>query len=225
MAQHIDNIVKLVISKKYHGIDIDYENLNPEDREEFSIFIKNLAKALRAKNKKLAVNVTAKVSEAKTGWTPDAQDWSAIGEYADEVRIMAYEYSSADSRPGPIAPIGWLEDVLEFAISRIPNHKIIVGIPLYGYDWSEGSADSLVWEEIVELGEAILDKKTQSVWFEYVKDGVHHQVWFENALTTAAKLKLIKSFHLGGINFWRLGGEDPQTWPVVGELYKKEGLD
>jgi len=63
------------------------------------------------------------------------------------------------------------------------------------------------------------------VGFEYVKSGAPHQVWFENAATTAAKLKLIRSFNLGGINFWRLGGEDPDTWQVVNELHKREGLD
>jgi len=226
MTKHIDNIVKLVISKDYDGIDIDYENLSPEDRKIFSIFIKKLADALEAKKRKLTVNLTAKVSDEKTGWTPDAQDWSVIGQYADEVRIMAYDYHSVSSRPGPIAPIDWVEDVLEYATKKIPGHKIIVGIPLYGYDWSEESADSLAWEETVKLGNrALLDEEKQSVWFEYVKDGVYRQAWFENATTTAAKLKLIKNFHLGGINFWRLGGEDPNTWPIVNELHKTEGLN
>ena len=212
------------MANDYDGIDIDYEALSSSDRQGFSNFIKDLAEALHRKNKKLAVNLAAKTSDEETGWTPDAQDWSVVGQYADEVRIMAYEYSSVHSGPGPIAPVDWVRQVLEYARENIPLEKIILGIPFYGHDWSGGSAVSLVWQEAVDLNrEFNFDEPSQSPWFEYLDDlETAHQVWFENSASVSAKINLAREFKIGGINFWRLGGEDPAVWSRVKEYQESQ---
>lgn len=218
---HINNIVSLAVNNNFDGVDIDYEYLQATDRAAFSSFIQNLAGALHAQNKILAVNVFAKTSEPG-GWdSPQAQDWSVIGEAADEVRIMTYGYSWSASPAGPLAPINWVGDVLSFATTVISPDKIIHGIPTYGNDWPNGSAGTeYMWDQLMSLAtnhNSLInwDATSMSPWFQYTSSGIQHKAWFENASSTDAKLSLTNQNNLGGVFIWRVAGEDPMTWSVL----------
>jgi len=221
-ALNIANIVELAVANGYDGIDLDYEDLLASYRDAYTAFVNELAAALHAQGKLLTVNVYAKTEEPGTWDGPQSQDWSAIGQVADEVRIMIYEYHWATSGPGPIAPIDWVNDVLAFARSTIPSYKVMHGVPLYGYDWVGQSGIDLVWQQAMALasqrGATVnWDTASASSWFEYVSAGKQHTVWFENAASTDAKLQAMTDSDIGGVTLWRLGGEDPGTWPVLRE--------
>jgi len=128
-AVNLTALVNLAVAGGYDGIDLDYENLRPSDRAAFTSFVQQLAGALHAHGKLLSVNVYAKTSEPGTWDGPQAQDWWAIGQAADQVRIMTYEYSWSTSPPGPVAPVNWVNDVIAYAVSQIPAAKILQGIP------------------------------------------------------------------------------------------------
>jgi spore germination protein len=138
MKQHVAAIVGLVRQHHYAGIDIDYENLRAGDRRPFTAFITALGTALHADGKVLSVALFAKTTNAGVDQRNLAQDYAAIGRVADQVRLMAYDYHWAASAPGPVAPLPWVRAVLKYAKSQIPARKVILGIPLYGYDWSAG---------------------------------------------------------------------------------------
>jgi spore germination protein YaaH len=55
----------------------------------------------------------------------------------------------------------------------------------------------------------------QSRLLRYTKGGIHRIVWFEDGVSTAAKLDLATRHHLRGVALWRIGGEDPRTWRVL----------
>ena len=59
-AQHIRDILALVNDNNFDGIDIDYESLNPDDRDNFSLFVEELAAALHARGKLLSIAVHPK---------------------------------------------------------------------------------------------------------------------------------------------------------------------
>jgi len=219
-SNNINSMVNLAVSKGYDGISLDYEDLKAGDRELFSLFVKDLASALHAEGKTLAVNVYGKTSEPGVWDGQQAQDWQALGQYSDQVRIMLYDYHWSTSPPGPIAPIGWTNDVLSFASTTIPQEKIIHGIPLYGYDWVGSSANSHMWAEIQNIISTYnprvnWDSESASPWFEYVASGVRHEVWFEDSSSTDAKIDSTNSHNVPGVHFWRLGGEDPATWDII----------
>jgi spore germination protein len=216
-AANIYNLVQLAVTRGYEGIDLDYEELAASDRAAYSAFVAQLASALHAAGKLLTVNVYAKTSEPGTWDGPKAQDWTAIGNAADQVRIMTYEYHWSTSEAGPIAPVDWVNQVLWFARSVIPSHKIMEGVPLYGYDWLGRSGTPIVFEEAMALsaqhGATVKwDTTSASPWFEYVAQRKRHTAWFENAASVDAKLALTGSHDIGGVTLWRLGGEDPATW-------------
>ena len=179
-AFNIANLVNLAINGAYDGIDLDYEDLRATDRSAFTTFVRELASALHAEGKLLTVNVYAKTSEPGTWDGPRAQDWLAIGQVADQVRIMTYEYSWSTSSAGPISPVNWVGDVIAFARTQIAAQKIMQGVPFYGYDWVGQRGTELVWGQAMGLANQHAapinwDAAGASPWFEYVSrlDSAH----------------------------------------------------
>jgi spore germination protein YaaH len=44
-----------------------------------------------------------------------------------------------------------------------------------------------------------------------------HEVWLEDAASVAQRLNLARDYGVGGVAAWRLGQEDPATWPKIVE--------
>lgn len=133
-----------------------------------------------------------------------------------------------------VAPLPNVREVLDYAVTEIPREKIYLGIPNYGYDWPlpfvEGRtrARSLSNQEAVELAvrygaEIQFDETAQSPWFNYTApDGTPHVVWFEDARSMSAKLRLIGEYGLYGAGYWNLMRPYPQGWAVLNALYEIE---
>lgn len=224
-ATHIQAIVNL--SEDYDGISLNYENLNESDRDNYSLFVASLAEELHKKDKTLSVHLHAKTEEPGTWNGPQAQDWEALGEAADKLKIMAYDYHWSTSEAGAIAPPDWVEDVVEFAVTKIPKEKIYLGIPLYGYDWVDEQGEGVTFKQVTSLSDMYsenisFDTSAKSPYFSYTdKEEVFHEVWFENAQSVSYKLELAKTYDIAGVDFWRLGGEDEGVWSEVGKIPKE----
>lgn len=152
---HIADIVKLVKSNKYDGIDIDYENKLADIRPYYSVFLRDLAKALHKDGKKLVCTVEARTPpESKFATTSKeilsrieySNDYKTIGSVCDQVRIMAYDQGSDDmslvnqyaltgGAYKPVADIEWVKKIVTLALWDIPAKKIILGVPTYGYKY------------------------------------------------------------------------------------------
>ena len=220
-AQHVAAIVALVQRQHYAGIDIDYEDLLASDRSAFTAFITELAGALHAKGKLLSVDLFAKPTNRGYDQRNLAQDYRAIGRVADQVRLMGYDYHWAGSGPGPIAPISWIRAVLGYAKTQIPANKIILGVPLYGYDWVDGRGTPVSWLQAFQLSELYgvqphFDAASQSPWFGYTDQaGRRHVVWFENGPSTRVKFEAAESAGIGGVYVWIYGLEDTSIWTAL----------
>ncbi len=129
-----------------------------------------------------------------------------------------------------VAPLPNVEAVLRYALSVIPSEKIYLGIPNYGYDWplpyrrGETKAQSISNQRAVELAvenraEIEFDEAAQSPYFRYTQDGTVHEVWFEDARSMSAKLRLIARHGLRGAGYWNLMRPYPQGWTVLNALY------
>lgn len=221
--QHVAEIVELVKRENYIGIDLDYEDLRSGDRAVFTAFVTELAAGLHAEGKLLSVALFAKTSDAGYDERNVAQDYAAIGRVADEVRLMAYDRHWSTSPPGPVAPIGWIREVLAYAKSQMPPDRIVLGIPLSGYDWSGGTAESVTWLQAFRLTgkhnlEPNYDARSQSPWFRYTdEEGNDHEVWFENAASSAAKFEAARGAGIRGVYLWMYGYEDTATWRKLRE--------
>jgi spore germination protein len=219
-SAHVDELVELAITEGYDGIDVDYEHLEAADREAFTDFLTDLANRLQAEDKVLTVALHAKTSDEGYAERNEAQDYQAIGRVADQVRVMTYDYSWENSPPGPVAPRDWVDEVLEWTVTQIPPEKVILGIVLLGYDWVNGQGITINYNDAMARSEEY-DAPVQrsddgSPWLTYQSaHGNQHEIWFEDAVSVQAKLELVSEYNLGGVFFWRLGGEDANVWRQV----------
>ena len=158
-------------------------------------------------------------------------DYHGLGEAADGVLLMTYEWGYAFGPPMAVAPLDQVRRVVEYALTEIPADKIWLGIPNYGYDWllsaPQGSrARSLSNPEAVALAArhyaAIrFDPRAQAPWFRYVDgQGQEHEVWFEDARSIRSKLALAAELELYGVGYWNLMRPFPQNWAVLNALYE-----
>lgn len=219
MQNHIQNIVNRVTSKNYTGIDLDYENVLPVDQDAFTIFVQKLANALHQKNKVLFVTLAPKTKATEH----PGQDYKAIGEVADKVRIMAYDYSWATSSPGPIAPVEWVNNVLSYSTSVINPKKIELGIPDYGYDWSGSKGKGINYLQAINNATLyranVTEDPKSGPHYTYSDKNVNHTVWFENEASIKSLLDLVNKYNLNGISIWSLGGEDPTIYSAINEKF------
>ncbi|MBN1373964.1 hypothetical protein JW962_01340 [Candidatus Dojkabacteria bacterium] len=137
---HVDAIVNEVVTSGYDGIDIDYESTYLADANLLMEFVQKLGTKLHENGKILSFTVLPKWGDSiNYGYAPQthqAQDWQKIGEFADQVRVMVYDYRGSSSfYPGPTVPYTWYLACLRYGISKVPREKLIMGIPLYGYTW------------------------------------------------------------------------------------------
>lgn len=217
--------------KGYYGLNVDFERISPEDRELYNSFLRKMADALHARNYILTTALAPKTSGAQSGPWYTAHDYPAHGRIADFVILMTYEWGWSGGPPLPVAPIDQVRAVLNYAVSVIPRKKIMMGMPLYGYDWAlpyephGGFAPRVSPQEAIDIArrhgaEIKYDQKSKSPFFNYV-DGnrVSHIVWFEDARSVQAKYLLISEYGLRGASYWVLGEEFPQNWEVLNDMF------
>ena len=212
----VDSIYRTIRDWGLSGVNIDFEHVYPSDREYFSQFLRELSGRLKPAGLLVTVAIPAKtIDDPKASWS-GAFDYKAIGEAVDRIMIMAYDQHYTGGAPGPIASIGWVEQVLKFATSQVSPTKIILGVAGYGYSWQKpGNAYSVTYQRAVELaaqGGGIRWDATHKAPFAHYQG---REMWFENAASISYKLDLVNKYNIKGIALWRLGQEDPQIWPVV----------
>src|SRR5690606_35298339 len=125
-------IAELVEANGYDGIDIDYEMFPLETRESFALFVEELAAALHANGRLLAVTVHAKTEDRPPFAGTAVQDWTRLAAAADMFNLMTYDYNNRNEPPCPVADIGWVGDVVSYALTVAPPQKVRVGLPFYG---------------------------------------------------------------------------------------------
>lgn len=226
----IDGLISLVEDEGYDGIDIDFENIQADAKDQFTFFVTEISERLHSKNKILSVTLQGKKSDADDWPGVGAQDFTAIGRVTDQVRIMSYDYSRVNTAPGPIAPVGWYEEVLSYAVSKIDAEKVVAGVPTYAYRWctkattDECPTDGLVWEgvkNIVEKYEPKVEWNTEykTPWLTYADEQENeYVVYFENHQSIEAKMNVVSRLGVGGAAIWRLGNEDPENYRVFEKM-------
>ena len=226
----LDNIVKVLNDKRYHGLNIDFEYIYPRDKENYNKFLKKTVDKLRPLGYSVATSVAPKTSASQKGLLYEAHDYQAHGKILDHVIIMTYEWGYTFGPPLPVAPYNLVEEVIQYAVKEIPSNKILMGIPNYGYDWTlpyvKGTAArSLSNTEAIKLASEVgaqikFDERSKSPYFNYVdKNRKQHIVWFEDARSIEAKLTLVEKYNLGGVSYWTINTFFPQNWIVLESMY------
>lgn len=228
VLQHtlIDNLLAILADKGYEGVDVDFEYIPQNLAEEYAAFLTRLDSALSAAGLLLFVALAPKTSRTQRGLLYEAHDYRALGAAADRALIMTYEWGYTYGPPMAIAPIDQVRRVVQFAVTEIPPEKIMLGLPNYAYDWplpferGVTAATSLSNPEAAALAgevgaEILFDEKAASPHYNYTAEGTAHEVWFEDARSVSAKLRLLQEYKLTGAGVWNIMRPFGQLWYLL----------
>jgi len=222
----ISNILRVMDQKGYMGLNIDFENVLPEDRENYNRFIQLAVDRLHPRGYFVSSSLAPKTSEQQTGLLYTAHDYAAHGRILDFVVLMTYEWGYRLGPPRAISPLNEIRRVLNYAVSVMPRYKIFMGFQIYARDWllphvqgqeAETFSNKEALNRAVRYGAVIqYDTVAQSPFYRYWDDqGRQHEVWFEDARSAQAKFDTVKEYGLGGISYWALGYPYPENWVLL----------
>ena len=224
-------VLQTVLRLGYAGVDVDFEYLPGELAEAYAAFLQRLRGRLTAQGLFLWAALAPKTSASQRGLLYEGHDYAAVSAAVDGVLLMTYEWGYTAGPPMAVAPLPNVRAVLDYAVTEIPPGKIFLGVPNYGYDWTlpfvqgvtraQSISNQRAIELAVEYDIAIqYDETAQSPFFHYTDTGgAVHEVWFEDARSMDAKLRLIAEYGFQGAGFWNLMRPFSQTWLVLDGLY------
>jgi spore germination protein YaaH len=225
-----ERITQWAEQQRIDGVELNLEPLLAEDRERLSDFVAMVARGLHAKGKQLHISVFPKTREPG-GWAGQiAQDWQRLGQSADKVNIMTFNYSL--HKPGSGTPLTWLESVLAFAVTQIPMEKIQVVLPWIGQLWkmdrpSPGPLTYASAQVLLRQGWALQRDPNREPYLVNRRRGKTQTGYFQDNISYKAKLKVILQRYsgIGGVAHWYIGPEDPEVWTVMEQAKQSNRLE
>lgn len=212
----IDHIVSLLKSKKYPGLNIDFQGLKAGDRTDLTDFMTSLKKAVPS-----STSISMSVVPLTSGnGESSAYDYASLDKLTDSMVLMAYDLHGNGTPPGPVSPFPWVEKSITTALKAgIKPSKLYLGIADYGYLWTNGSTKATTIPLKVmhqhKYGVYKWNPTDKEAYDKYTSKGVSHIIWFVNDRAAKDRIDLAKKDHLGGVAFWRLGYEDAQWWDTI----------
>ncbi|MGG2066117.1 glycosyltransferase [Bacillus sp. S14(2024)] len=208
-TKFINDLEKQIEANQFAGVNIDFESIPEEDRNELTNFMKELTTVFHQHHLLVTEDVPT---------DDNAFDYGVLAKEIDRMIVMMYDEHYEAGNPGPIASNKWFEDTLNHL--DIPSEKLIVAFGNYGYDWavdSKNFAESLTFSDVMKMVhdsnlKIQWDKTSGNPYFRY-KEGVHeHVVWFLDGVTLYNQMEIASKNNAKGFAFWRLGAEDPTVW-------------
>lgn len=228
----INELVFVMNQKGYEGLDIDFEFILPEDRVPFAEFVRKMTEAMNANGFTVSVALAPKTSSDQKGLLYEGKDYRLLGEAANSVLLMTYEWGYTYGPPMAVAPIPNVRAVLDYAITEIPVEKISMGIPNYGYDWPLPYERGVTAARTIGNMEAIqiaitynaviqYDETSKAPYFQYKdENSIEHEVWFEDVRSILAKFELIKEYGFRGCGYWQLMRPFKANWLLLNQQFQ-----
>ena len=223
----VDNILNTLRTKDLFGVDLDFQYVLAQNRDQYTDFIAYAAERCNEAGFLVTVALAPKISADQKGQLYEGHDYHGIGQAANFVLLMTYEWGYAYGPPLPIAPLPAVRQVIEYGVSEIPADKILMGIPNYGYDWMLPFIPGQSRARKISNTEAVLQAERLGIEIDYSEEfeapyyyytdsnGQEHVVWFENERSWQAKFNLVKEYNLAGISIWNIVDPFPAGQAVL----------
>jgi Predicted glycosyl hydrolase len=229
----IENIVRVVKSNHYDGVNVDFEFVPTTGRKDFSVDRQEMTTFVRLLNGRLKQigKMTHMCVLPLVGVSPEmtnVYNYRGLSPFVDKVTIMCYDHSQEGTPPGPLAPFQWVEENVKTSIKQgFKPSQICLGVATYGYDWPAGKSGGFtsptrkITKEAAIKGHQIKwsDRYQEPYYIYQSPEGIQREVWFENASTLRTKLNLVSKYGLSGICIWRLGYEDKKFWATLEQTW------
>lgn len=210
-----------LLKEHMQGINIDFEELDVDDRDSLVEFMKELYTALHPHH----LLVTQEIQlESEAFNVPELAKWN------DWIVPMFYDEHAGGTEAGPVAGVDWTAHNLHLLLHQVPAGKIVMAVGNHGYDWpqkSENPSDLTYQSAVITARESQpdavihLDPKSLNPTYSYTEETqdaqgrtreVEHVVWMQDAVSVFNQLRLAKPLGVRGAALWYLGAEDPSLW-------------
>ena len=219
----------------FGGIDVDWEypNGGPADGTNYTALAVEFRRQLDAYGVATHTRPMLTFAAAPGLGRYPGVDWPAVGQAVDLLGLMNYDYNGPwQKTTGMVAPLYPIPGVVrqsgnidgtvaEYAAAGVPKHKLLVGIPFYGYHWSgvkdAGAQHGLGMPGTPEHGDTpdreiaampgprFRDPHSQTPW---LYDG--DSFWtYDDPASAEAKAAYARNAGLGGMMIWELSGDTP----------------
>ncbi|MDR6736073.1 glycosyltransferase [Sphingobacterium sp. 2149] len=218
----IDDILLKVKRNGFGGINIDFENLQLDDRKTLNDFMAHIYTVFHTEGLLVSQDIS-----------PENDDYDpiALQKYNDYIILMAYDQHSIESNAGAISHQAWVEKNLDELCSKVDADKVILALACYGYDWPKGRVgQTLTYDNAVILAhnynaKIAFDPESANLSFSYTDGGgMYHDVYFTDAATYFNLIRKADDWGLAGIALWRLGSEDARLWSFISRSLSQESL-
>ena len=231
-----ENLLAELRRKSYYGLDVDFEFLGAKNAAPYAEFLSRLRQRMNAEGFPVLAALAPKTADTQPGTLYEGHDYAAIGRAVNSVLLMTYEWGYTYGPPMAVSPLQPVRKVVEYALTRIPAEKIFLGISNYGYNFTlpyvQGlsEADSLSVEEAIRLAgekgaEIQYDTTAEAPFFVYTENGEEHRVWFEDARSLSARLRLLPEYGLRGALYWNFDRPNPQNLALLDLLFYPTPMD
>ena len=229
----IKQLLSYVDLYQLDGINIDFENVNIEDKELLVQFVRELTPLMHEKDRIVSMDVTFISLSENWSMFYDREELSAIVDY---IMVMAYDEHWANSpKAGSVASLPWVEEGVQRILQEVPNDKLILGLPFYTRLWIEEtnengeikvSSKTLSMEKaeewIKEKGASVIvDEKSGQNYVEVKEDKTIYKIWLEDKFSIDKRIELMKKYRLAGVAAWRRGFETEEVWESIHEKINK----
>ncbi|MBN1447517.1 MAG: hypothetical protein JXA28_06270 [Bacteroidetes bacterium] len=230
----IRRLVELLRLRGADGVNIDFEAIPGDQRENLTAFFAGLDAALAIALPDADISAALPAVDWNGAW-----DAAALARHVDLCFVMCYDYFwSGSSTAGPVAPLqGGTYNVARsletWLQAGVPKQRMIMGVPYYGYDWpvisdtpqssTLGSGVARVYSTVTGMLQRY-EREWSAVfltpWFPY-EVANWRQVWYDDEESLGFKYDLVKELDIAGAGIWALGydADRPELWELLADRF------
>jgi chitinase len=215
-------------TRLFDGIDIDWESPQQEDAANFHALVVEFRRQMNAARPGLLLSIAVNESPAAFPGT----NFAALEPLVDQVGVMNYDYAGPWSgTTGLLAPLfansseasrkaSIQRSIASYKAAGIPARKLLMGLPFYGYGWTEVSGGSN--NGLFQAGHAMHGDhpyhmiRTLALSSQVFRDPLSQAPWlfngqdfwtFEDPTSVMYKVSYASRQGVGGVMIWELSGD------------------
>jgi len=206
-----DLLIKTVVEHKFDGLTVEvWSQLGGNARPQISAVLTMLGSALHSSGLLFVLVIPPPLYQGDSLGMFDASDYSRLVGAVDYFSLMTYDYSSP-AKPGPNSPLGWVRRCVEtLDPDRTSRSKILLGLNMYGFDYTSQGGGHVLGRDFVELlktspGSKFQFDSSSGEHFIEVKTGDgKHTVFYPSLHSLQLRLSLAEELGTG-LSIWELG--------------------
>ncbi len=235
------NVLGVATNEAATGVHLDFEMftaVDPVARLAYTQFVERIAVQLASTRPDAHLSVFLPPFDV-----PDAFDETRLAAAVDHVVVQGYDFHYRGSQTsGPVAPIrgwggqNWEGIARRYALLGVPMDKILMAVPLYGYEWptetdrpgsptrgrgntvslgrvSKDRVPALEGSALARAAQYGLQRDVQSgsAWYAYERTDGWRQGWFEDEESLRQKMDFVRMRGMAGVAFFPLGYDEGRT--------------